>query len=348
MSLPSYNSIRVDCECTNPSGKPGQDRKTKEFRGNVYEIGQEGKGTFSVADPVKTRGAFAQGRYAKDRCGKDVVVDFVRFNGLQVPRFSYEGIGQHENGKGTFTNFDPSETLVQCLLSNDGKNASVVAVWDSIQLAAKLTKQDRSTLGKVSRQGEDAIPATEGKEAVPAIKAGDGFCGWNKDEQFFWWFRTNIPVRTNFPKPKGGITSFFPKASSEISSSSTALATSAPNEGSASESSSKKRHADESSSGETPRSKRKTLFTTATADILVNVFPHLSTKPVTLKNLSTDLWATLPKAQKASGWLPQAMHTAAAPSVAHSVAQPDEALALFSNFTFGQHSTASITETAAL
>jgi hypothetical protein len=125
--------------------------------------------------------------------------------------------------------------------------------------------------------------------------------------------------------------------------------TSAHNEGSASASSSKKRHADESSSGETPRTKRKTLFTTATADVLVTVFPHLSTKPVTLKNLSKDLWATLPKAQKASGWLPQAMHAAAAHSVtAHSVAQPDEALALFSNFTFGKQSTVSITETAAL
>jgi hypothetical protein len=33
-------------------------------------------------------------------------------------------------------------------------------------------------------------------------------------------------------------------------------------------------------------------------------FPYLSKKPVTLKNLSTDLWGTLPSDMKKAGWYP--------------------------------------------
>jgi hypothetical protein len=79
------------------------------------------------------------------------------------------------------------------------------------------------------------------------------------------------------------------------------------NEASASASSttsSKKRCNDETSSGLTPRSKRKSSFREKAEAVLLVDFPYLSKKPVTLKNLSTDLWGTLPSAMKKAGWYP--------------------------------------------
>ena len=70
-------------------------------------------------------------------------------------------------------------------------------------------------------------------------------------------------------------------------------------------SSSKKRIADEAGiSTETPRKKRKSSFKKKAEEALVVNFPYLSKKPVTLGNLSTDLWSTLPSTMKKAGWVP--------------------------------------------
>ena len=79
------------------------------------------------------------------------------------------------------------------------------------------------------------------------------------------------------------------------------------NEASASASSttsSKKRRNDDTSSGLTPRSKRKSSFREKAEAVLLVDFPYLRKKPVTLKNLSTDLWGTLPSDMKKAGWYP--------------------------------------------
>jgi hypothetical protein len=79
------------------------------------------------------------------------------------------------------------------------------------------------------------------------------------------------------------------------------------NEASASASSttsSKKRRNDDTSSGLTPRSKRKSSFREKAEAVLLVDFPYLRKKPVTLKNLSTDLWGTLPSDMKKAEWYP--------------------------------------------
>jgi hypothetical protein len=78
------------------------------------------------------------------------------------------------------------------------------------------------------------------------------------------------------------------------------------NEASASASSStKKRDAGEAGiSTETPRRKRKSSFKKKAEEALLADFPYLSKKPVTLGNLSTDLWSTLPSTMKKAGWVP--------------------------------------------
>jgi len=78
------------------------------------------------------------------------------------------------------------------------------------------------------------------------------------------------------------------------------------NEASASaSSSSKKRLAGEAGiSTETPRGKRKSSFKKKAEEALLADFPYLSKKPVTLGNLSTDLWSTLPSTMKKAGWVP--------------------------------------------
>ena len=103
----------------------------------------------------------------------------------------------------------------------------------------------------------------------------------------------------------GGSSSSSSKENNEESGSDSA-AGEGENDASASvSSSSKKRIADEAGiSTETPRKKRKSSFKKKAEEALVVNFPYLSKKPVTLGNLSTDLWSTRPSTMKKAGWVP--------------------------------------------